>query len=153
QIQKLRRSINFVVLAVYVLLAATIFVLPATHRLGLEDSGMTIVVATLCVYVFHLVDFRGLRANSVFAAIGGLTYSSYLLHFPLQLLIVLLCFRAGWNVPLYAPWFFLIYVALVFVLAFFCYRLFELPMQNGIRRKFGLRTYQTSRNGLRVSPN
>jgi len=138
QIQQLRRSINYMVLAAYVVLAATIFVLPATHRLGFEDSGITIVAATLCVYVLHLVDFRGLRANSVFAAIGSLTYSSYLLHFPLQLLIVLLCLRAGWDVPLYAPWFFLLYVALVFVLAFFCYRLFELPMQNGIRRKFGV---------------
>jgi peptidoglycan/LPS O-acetylase OafA/YrhL len=132
QAQTTRRSMNCAIVA------AITAVLLATHFFG-SHLLVTTVAAILCVYIFQLVNFTGERANSVSAAIGSLTYSSYLLHFPLQLLIVTLCLTAGWNVPLYDPRFFLFYVALVFGLAFLCYRLFELPMQNGIRRKFPLR--------------
>jgi peptidoglycan/LPS O-acetylase OafA/YrhL len=131
QTRKAQRVIMYAVIA-----ATTSVLLAAAYRFGIDSEGVTIVAAALSVYVFQLFDFKGRWINNVCATVGSLTYSSYLLQFPLQLLLALLCLIAGSNIPLYQRWFLLLYLGLVFVLAFFCYRLFELPMQNEIRRRY-----------------
>ncbi len=69
--------------------------------------------------------------------LGNLTYSSYLIHFPLQLVIMLLLGFAGVRHDLpYSPWFLLAYLAIILPLARLIYKRVELPAQNYLRQRF-----------------
>src|ERR1700683_1921357 len=66
-------------------------------------------------------------------AAGNMTYSSYLLQFPIQLMMVLGFAVAGMPIPLYDDTFFWIFIATTLLASYFVYRYFELPAQNLIR--------------------
>jgi peptidoglycan/LPS O-acetylase OafA/YrhL len=66
-------------------------------------------------------------------AAGNMTYSSYLLHFPLQLGIMIGFAIAGFKVPLYETAFFVLYLGMTLLASYFAYRYFEAPAQNLIR--------------------
>jgi peptidoglycan/LPS O-acetylase OafA/YrhL len=66
---------------------------------------------------------------------GNLTYSSYLLHFPIQLLLILYFRRAGVQIPVYSSALFLFYMGAVVISAYLSYRHFELPTQRLLRRR------------------
>jgi peptidoglycan/LPS O-acetylase OafA/YrhL len=69
-----------------------------------------------------------------FAFFGNATYSTYLLHFPLQLLIVIVVDAIGWERSIfYNPIIFLAFLTLVVGLSLVVYRYFEMPAQNFIR--------------------
>jgi peptidoglycan/LPS O-acetylase OafA/YrhL len=68
--------------------------------------------------------------------LGDITYSTYLLHFPLQLLFVL--FAAKANIPLsffYSPWSLALFMAILIPLSLLAYHYFELPMQIFLRKR------------------
>lgn len=69
--------------------------------------------------------------------IGDITYSSYLLHFPLQLgfVLVLSRFNIGRDYFYSIPSF-LIYFLLLLILSFLSYNYFERPLQKYIRDRF-----------------
>ena len=65
---------------------------------------------------------------------GNMSYSSYLLHFPLQIAFVLLF---GNDLRLYSlPATFLVFFFVLIVLSLASHKYFERPVQNAIRRKF-----------------
>ncbi len=68
------------------------------------------------------------------AWLGDLSYSTYLLHFPLQLLVVLV---AGPRVPT-GPGALVAFFALVLAVSFASHRWFELPSQRAWRRRAGV---------------
>jgi peptidoglycan/LPS O-acetylase OafA/YrhL len=72
--------------------------------------------------------------NSVQVA-GNMTYSSYLIHFPLQLSIAIVCAALGVSIPKASTAFFLGYLASVLLLAWLIFILFEMPCQSFVRRK------------------
>jgi peptidoglycan/LPS O-acetylase OafA/YrhL len=65
---------------------------------------------------------------------GNMTYSSYLLHVPIQIAIVTICGWAGWRFPFYHPVSFLTFMGVTLFLSYWSYRLFEMPMQSLVRR-------------------
>jgi len=74
---------------------------------------------------------RAVQAMIVTA--GNMTYSSYLLHFPLQLAVVLCFALAGREVPVYSGALFAVYLLTTLLLSYFTFRTFEAPAQNFIR--------------------
>jgi peptidoglycan/LPS O-acetylase OafA/YrhL len=66
-------------------------------------------------------------------AAGNMTYSSYLLHFPIQLIIVELFAAARRPIPLYDDLFFTAFVAATLLASYMTYRYFEAPAQALIR--------------------
>lgn len=75
-------------------------------------------------------------ARQVFSFLGGLTYSSYLLHFPVQLFAVIVADR--FEVPretFLHPAAYLGFMGACFGLASLSYVYFEYPMQQFLRRK------------------
>jgi len=66
-------------------------------------------------------------------AAGNMTYSSYLLHFPLQLAIALFFAWRGQPVPLYGTALFLFFIGVTGALAWAAYRSLELPAQRALR--------------------
>jgi len=67
---------------------------------------------------------------------GNMTYSSYLIHFPLQLAIALYFLNAERQIPYYSTLFFIGFFFTTFVLSHYIYRFFELPAQKYLRDKF-----------------
>jgi peptidoglycan/LPS O-acetylase OafA/YrhL len=64
------------------------------------------------------------------------TYSSYLLHVPVQLTIATVASYARLSIPIYSDAFFLCFIAGMLLLSFYCYRYFEMPAQSYVRRRF-----------------
>jgi peptidoglycan/LPS O-acetylase OafA/YrhL len=77
----------------------------------------------------------GKAGSRVLESLGSVTYSSYLLHVPVQIAIVIICTWAGLSVPFYNGVFFLAFMGFVLALSFWCYRFFEVPAQNAVRRR------------------
>lgn len=75
-------------------------------------------------------------AQAVIVAAGNMTYSSYLLHFPVQLVIVLSFAVAGRPVPVYDGALFAVYLLTTLLLSYFTFRTFEAPAQRFIRSVF-----------------
>jgi peptidoglycan/LPS O-acetylase OafA/YrhL len=61
----------------------------------------------------------------------------FLLHFPLQLVIVMIANAQDVSLPVLSPWFFLAYLGATLVLAQIGLVLCERPAQRALRRVFG----------------
>jgi peptidoglycan/LPS O-acetylase OafA/YrhL len=93
--------------------------------------------------ILLLLDWVQPRSGSplarLIATLGNTTYASYLLHFPLQLLVANLVAGHPERLPLSSPLWLLGYLGLTFGLAVLVYRGLELPAQAWLRRRLGVR--------------
>ncbi len=76
------------------------------------------------------------RIRGAIETLGNLTYASYLIHIPFQLLIAVICLHWHIHLPLKSKFFLAGYMAAVFSLSYFIYRYFEMPMKRMIIDKF-----------------
>ena len=67
---------------------------------------------------------------------GNMTYSIYLIHFPLQLAIAVYFITTDQEIPYYSELFFAGFIFATLFLSYFIYRLFELPIQEKIRKSW-----------------
>jgi len=67
-------------------------------------------------------------------AAGNMTYSCYLLHFPIQLAIALGCAAVGIPIPFYNVWFFAMFVTATLLASHLTFRYFEAPAQALLRK-------------------
>lgn len=89
-------------------------------------------VTTLATTGFKYTNFM-----KPFAVIGDISYSSYLLHFPLQLCFAMTVDSMGYGRDIfYSPWMLALFMAILIPLSFASHRLFEVPAQRAIRSAF-----------------
>ena len=89
---------------------------------------------TVCSLALIEID-KGPWLRSI-SWVGEITYSVYLLHFPLQLAFGLAVSYGLLNADFYLnPLYFALYFVLLVTLSYGVFRTFELPMQSMIRRK------------------
>jgi peptidoglycan/LPS O-acetylase OafA/YrhL len=74
-------------------------------------------------------------AQRLLEAAGNMTYSSYLLHFPIQLLMAVGFAVAGRALPFYDGAFFSVYVGATLLASYVAYRRFEAPAQSLLRKR------------------
>ena len=90
----------------------------------------------MTVLALALNDSRWSRFTSKISFIGNMSYSSYLLHFPLQLIFLAVVLFSGINPrALVSPWTFCLFFALLIPLSLASYYKFERPMQDTLRSK------------------
>ena len=101
-------------------------------------------IAAMCPVVLYsvLALFQTEKAsvNRAATTLGNLTYSSYLLHLPFQIVVMYILQTLNIPVPFYNGWFFLVFISVTFTASYFCYRYFEMPAQDKIRDFFKART-------------
>jgi peptidoglycan/LPS O-acetylase OafA/YrhL len=134
-------------------------VTPSAYRLAAESAGwLAVIVFPLWAWQFtngHLesMDFLLLlltftpillfclsrdivmpaSLQKVVEAAGNMTYSSYLLHFPIQLMAVVVFAIVRAPIPLYDGTFFGLFIGTTLLASYLTYRYFEAPAQNLIR--------------------
>ena len=97
---------------------------------------MTLMLAVPCLLLTVAHGFRWLdRWEKQIQVAGNLTYSSYLLHFPLQLMLVLLFSSIGVAPDVTSLATLLAWLAMTLIIAAYCYRHFEMPAQSWLRRR------------------
>jgi peptidoglycan/LPS O-acetylase OafA/YrhL len=105
----------------------------------LADRGKLptiLLIAVPCLLMLASRGWNGLdRWQGPIQAAGNLTYSSYLLHFPLQLLVAIAATISGFALPLTNPLFVLAYIVGTLAVAAFSYRVFEVPLQDWLRKR------------------
>ena len=67
---------------------------------------------------------------------GNLTYSSYLIHIPFQILITIFFSLINKQIPIYNVVFFFSYLFLTLIISYFSFNYFEAPARKFIRLKF-----------------
>jgi peptidoglycan/LPS O-acetylase OafA/YrhL len=101
----------------------------------LESMDFLLLLTVTPILLFCLSRDIVMPASlqKVVEAAGNMTYSSYLLHFPIQLMAVVgfAIFRA--PIPLYDGTFFGLFIGTTLVASHLTYRYFEAPAQNLIR--------------------
>jgi peptidoglycan/LPS O-acetylase OafA/YrhL len=78
----------------------------------------------------------GLTTQRIIEAAGNMTYSSYLIHFPIQLAIALIFSFLNIAIPRDHLFFFFGFFFSTLVASYYIYRLFEMPAQAYIRNRF-----------------
>jgi peptidoglycan/LPS O-acetylase OafA/YrhL len=75
--------------------------------------------------------------GKIFSVLGDISYSLYLIHFPLQLAVVTILFemKAEPNI-FYSPIFFLCFLLVLALLSYASHKYFEMPTQRWIRARF-----------------
>lgn len=76
------------------------------------------------------------RIGKIVEAAGNMTYSIYLIHFPIQIATALLFAYANQAIPYYNVSFFIGYMLVTLVASYYIYYLFELPAQTWIRNRY-----------------
>ena len=90
------------------------------------------------IALLHWVQPKSARVKQAIVGLGNMTYSSYLWHFPLQLLAALVFIHHPADLPAHSPWWLLGYLGLTYMLAALSYRFIESPAQDWIRAKVAL---------------
>jgi peptidoglycan/LPS O-acetylase OafA/YrhL len=95
-----------------------------------------IVLFPLTILALALVETRRGTLGRRISLLGDISYSSYLLHFPLQFLFFAVITSLTTDRSIfYAPWFMLLFFLVLLSISFCSFRYFELPAQRLLRRK------------------
>jgi peptidoglycan/LPS O-acetylase OafA/YrhL len=118
-------------------LASVLVLSIASRALGNPDKmPMILLVAVPCALVLLSRDWLPLqRWQRQVQFAGNLTYSSYLLHFPLQLMTAIAVAATGIVLPVTSAWLLIAYLGTTLGVAALSYRWFELPAQRWIRQR------------------
>jgi len=122
-----------------ILLAVATAALLAGHLAGVRPltrpSLVQPILITSVLFVFVAANRLFLPAANLLSFLGNLTYASYLCHFPIQLLIVLLLPLAGRAVDYRDPWLLAGFLITTFAIAALVFRTIELPAQRALRQR------------------
>lgn len=107
---------------------------------GFPGAMLKLGIGVLAVYIFVAANRFFLPVSRTAALLGNLTYSSYLIHFPVQLAFVIALPAAGIAIDYRSPALLFGFLTTTFVISVFVFRYFEAPMQKIIRKRYSKRT-------------
>lgn len=118
------------------LVLAVSLLLCATGRLR-PMYLMTVMGPVLMLWLVQVPSWPKGWLRRAITGLGNTTYASYLLHFPLQLLVMNLVGGDPGRLPLHSPWWLAAYLLTTFATAALVFRAFESPMQERLRAGLG----------------
>lgn len=137
----LLNSARSILTAKYLLIIATLLSLASWAYIYKSD---TLNMYVLMGLAFPLSVSALVCANMAYpnllkplSLIGDMSYSSYLIHFPLQIVFAGVTDRLGFSRAIYYnPLMFISFVGVLLVISYGSHKLFEAPIQQAIRRSF-----------------
>jgi peptidoglycan/LPS O-acetylase OafA/YrhL len=121
--------------------ALSAFLIPVLYWawLGSGNSHFFLFLLIYLPILFYSISSFNLQLpknlNRLILSLGNMTYSSYLIHFPIQLLIALICSYLEIQIPLFEGWFFVGYMSLTLFASYFLFVYFEKPAQEILRSR------------------
>ena len=110
------------------------FFVAHAYPIFLEAYILIVVPLTLAALALHEQLFGGPYARLNF--LGDISYSTYLIHFPMQLALALLALQFGWMpADFMHGWVMLAFYAVLILLGWLSYTWLERPVQSLIRNK------------------
>jgi peptidoglycan/LPS O-acetylase OafA/YrhL len=97
---------------------------------------LTVCGPAVLFYVYRQYFSMATVIKKIIIIFGNMTYSIYLIHFPIQLIISLYFRYTNQKIPYYNNIFFILYLVITLIISFYLYYFFELKMQNFIRKNF-----------------
>jgi len=94
-----------------------------------------------------LLEQRWPRIGRSFAWLGDISYSTYLLHFPIQLIVMTAATFVAFEVPVGSGWSLAAWITVLIVAGLASYRYFEIPAQRAIRARFRTRRAAPAEEG------
>jgi len=88
----------------------------------------------LLLTLFLDLEFKNRNLKKILSILGNLTYSSYLIHLPIQITICLIFINTGKTIPAGEKEFFLFYIILVLFVSYFSFKYYENPIRNYLRK-------------------
>jgi peptidoglycan/LPS O-acetylase OafA/YrhL len=101
---------------------------------GINSLIIGLLLFPSFVLVLALIQTSFYKAGTRVKIIGDITYATYLMHFPLQLLVIFCAKTNNINIDYSNNLIFLAFFAVLFIICVPTYYLFELPMQRILRR-------------------
>ena len=141
------------ILAAYNLSHRTLYLtyqeLLGSRALIMERDVIGVILNSIAAHSFSLLVFpftvlflalveRAVRTTPRWLGfLGEISYSSYMLHFPLQLCFLFLIIAFGVDRAVFSsPWLLLVFFAVLISISSLSYRRFELPVQRYLRTRF-----------------
>jgi peptidoglycan/LPS O-acetylase OafA/YrhL len=113
---------------------AIVFIIATLYRGHPVTLTYILILSTSIVSWFTLIESANELDMSKWSWLGDLTYSSYLLHFPIQLAVVLIIDALGVDRHIFlSPFTLSLFLFMTFGAAWITHHHFEMPMQNAIR--------------------
>jgi peptidoglycan/LPS O-acetylase OafA/YrhL len=121
-------------LSLAMLALSAVFIGLADVALNEQNISLLLLLGTPPLLVAGAQDWKLLnRCPHLVQAAGNLTYSTYLIHFPLQLAVAIGCVVTGIILPVQSPLFLIAYLATAIVAGRLLFVGFERPAQSLIR--------------------
>ena len=88
----------------------------------------------LLLILFLDLEFKNKNLKKMLSVLGNLTYSSYLIHLPIQIIICLIFINIEQTIPVEEKEFFLLYISLVLFISYFSFKYYESPIRDYLRK-------------------
>ena len=117
----------------YIFLIATLLLL--LNLVG--NFKYNVFFASLVIYAYFLDTKTNYFYSKFFSKLGNLTYGSYLLHIPIQLLTILIFYKFGLDSNIFTNYYFLIiYLVAIFYISHISYKFYENPIRIILKNNF-----------------
>lgn len=99
-------------------------------------NNFSIILFPITIMSLALIESKRGNFSKRFSFLGDISYSSYLLHFPLQLTAALVAAEMGINQGVfYSPWFMALFFFVLILVSLASHHYFEIPIQRYLRRQ------------------
>ena len=123
-------NILFLTLLILAIVGYLIFYNPYGLSIYARDLIAFFILFPFFVLLLSLLEKFKLTFFKKIKIFGDLSYSIYITHFPLQLIIVTLCLLINYDIDFSKPFALFSYILLTFIISFASYKYLEVPMRN-----------------------
>lgn len=93
--------------------------------------------AAIVLFAYYLDNNTNYKIKSFYSNLGNLTYGSYLIHIPIQLLIIYIISKFNFDFEIFKSfYFFMFYLFVIFFLSHISFKFYENPIRILLRKNF-----------------
>ena len=108
----------------YILLIASILII--LNFIG--NFKYNVFFASLVLFAYYFDYKTNYNLSKHYSKLGNLTYGSYLLHVPIQLIIILIFYKFNFNSNIFTKYSFLVfYISVIFFISYISFKFYENP--------------------------
>lgn len=118
----------------FFLISYIIFINPYNLSIYIRDLLAFFLLFPILILILSFIDLFKISFFKKASLFGDLSYSVYIIHFPIQLIMVTLCLLFSYNLNFAEPLVLLFFIVLTFAISYLSYKYLEVPMRNFIRK-------------------